>query len=227
MFVAIPTLSCDPFIHSLFQFHHTPPHQFLWYQIVRSLPRCIFISWIPWVAADPNFNHAGHKTSILKGRSCHHPLNQTENPPCLSFILPPPHNPIHCSSKRNVFKDVTYNRTKDPYIWSCPMACTQAPLSWIHQVSESCFTTTLTQSSLPMPFKTNTFEGQAELVCSLITTTAVHTLIKMGCLADKYFFPPNSEGLALIFGKWQLVQNQIFPINGLTHIKSEKNTWTF
>lgn len=143
MFVAIPTLSCDPSIHGLFQFHHTPPHQFLWYQSARSLPRSIFISWIPWVAADPNFNHAGHQTSILKGRSCSHPSNQAENPPCSSFLLPFPTTPIHCSSKRNVFKDVTCSTSKDPQIWSCPVACTRAPLSWIQQVSESCFTSTL------------------------------------------------------------------------------------
>lgn len=92
---------------------------------------------------------------------------------------------------------------RTPIFESCPVALTQASLNWIHQVvSESCFKTTLAQSSLPMPFKTNTFEGQLELVYSLIVITAVHALIKVGCLADKCIFPPKFRRLSSHF--WRM-----------------------
>lgn len=221
MFVAIPTLSCDPSIHGLFQFHHTPPHQFLWYQSARSLPRCIFISWIPWVAADPNFNHAGHQTSILKGKSCSHPSNQTENPPCLSFLLPFPITPIHCSSKRNVFKEVTCSTSKDPQIWSClhssPLKLNSASL-WKLLYKHP------PHSTLPMPFKTNTSEGQAELVCSLITT--ITGLIKMGCWAHKRLFPTKMRRLSTHLWQITVSSKHNFPHKWLDTHKSEKNAWT-
>lgn len=107
------------------------------------------------------------------------------------------------------------------------MALTQASLNRIHQVSESCFQTALARSCLPMPFKANTFEGQAELVCSLIIVRAVHTLIKVSCLADKCIFPPKFRRLSGHF--WQMTASPKPSMNNFPHKwfdtrhKSEKN----
>lgn len=77
-----------------------------------------------------------------------------------------------------------------------------------------------------MPFKTNTSEGQAELVCSLITTIAAPTLIKMGCWAHKCLFPTKFRRLSTHFWQMTVSSKPNFPHKWLGTHKSEKNAWT-
>jgi len=81
-----------------------------------------------------------------------------------------------------------------------------------------------------MPFKTNTPEGQAELVYFLIIIIAVHELINMGCLADKSIFPPQFRRPSSHF--WRTTASSKPSTNNFPHkrldmqCKSEKNAWT-